>query len=182
MPCSLSVVLATTMLTYGSIVSFLPLYAVSRGITNPGMFFTAYAIVVIVARGLTGRLSDRYGRSSVVIPGLILAALGLWVLAFATSLVLFLAVAVIYGLAFAMVQPSLMAMVVDRAHPSRRGAAMGTFSSAMDLGIGLGSLIWGVVAQVAGYQVMYLAAGCVAILALGVFLPGARRKSSEVSA
>jgi MFS family permease len=174
-----ALVLAVAMLTYGAIVTFLPIYAVLQGISNPGVFFTVYAIVVIVARGFTGRLSDTYGRAAVATPGIVLAALGLWVLAFAGSLPQFLLVAVLYGGAFAMIHPTLMAMVVDRAHPSRRGAAMGTFSSAMDLGISGGSIVWGFVAQAAGYQAMFLAAGFVAVVALLILVVGTRHAATH---
>ncbi|MHB1134947.1 MAG: MFS transporter [Chloroflexota bacterium] len=168
-------VLALTTVTYGSLVSFLPLYAFRQGLTdNPGLFFTVYAVVLIVARGFTGTISDRWGRGAVIAPGLLLAAVALWVLAAANSLALLLVVAVLYGLAFAAVQPAIMALVVDRAPAQRRGAAMGTFSAAMDLGIGGGSVLWGFVAQAAGYQTMYLASGGVALLALAVYLVGAR--------
>ncbi len=176
-----SAVLALTAITYGSIVSFLPIYAVQQGIPNPGVFFTAYALILLVARGFTGQLSDRYGRAAVIAPGLVLAAAGLWLLAFATSLPLFLAVAVLYGLAFAAIQPSLMALVVDRAAPNRRGAAMGTFSTAMDLGIGAGSVAWGFVAQAAGFQALYLASGGVAALTLLLFLVGMRTRRQTPS-
>jgi MFS family permease len=126
-------------------------------------------------------LSDRFGRAVVIAPGLGLAALGLVVLSTATTLTAFLAVAVLYGLAFAAAQPAMMALVVDRAAPNRRGAAMGTFSMAMDLGIGLGSIVWGVVAQAAGYQAMYLAASVVALVALVVFVVGWRGQAGAVS-
>ncbi|HZK66886.1 MAG TPA: MFS transporter, partial [Chloroflexota bacterium] len=75
-----SLVLTLTTVTYGSIVSFLPIYAARQGVDNPGIFFTAYAVVLIVARGFTGHLSDRYGRAAVIAPGLLLAAAGLLVL------------------------------------------------------------------------------------------------------
>lgn len=169
-----SLILALTAMTYGSIVAFLPIYAAKQGIDNPGLFFTVYAITLLVARGFTGQLSDRYGRAAVIAPGLVLAAAGLWVLASAGSLPAFLAVALLYGLAFAAIQPTLMALVVDRSAPGRRGAAMGTFSTAMDLGIGGGSFVWGFVAQAAGYETMYTISGGVALLALAVFLAGTR--------
>lgn len=170
-----SLVLTLTTVTYGSIISFLPIHAARQGVVNPGIFFTAYAVVLIVARGFTGHLSDRYGRAAVIVPGLVLAAAGLLVLSTATTVPGLLLVALLYGLAFASVQPALMAMVVDRAAPHRRGAAMGTFSTAMDLGIGLGSLIWGFVAQGIGYQGMYVGSSGVALVALAVFLVGNRR-------
>lgn len=174
-----SAVLALIAFTYAAIVSFLPLYAGRQGIDNPGIFFTAYAVVLLVARSFTGMLSDRFGRAAVIAPGLGLAVAALLLLSTATALPAFIVVAVLYGLAFAAVQPAMMALVVDRVAPQRRGAAMGTFSTAMDLGIGAGSMVWGVVAQAAGYQAMYLAAGGVALLALAVFLFGWRAQPSE---
>lgn len=177
-----SLVLALTTITYGSIVSFLPLYATRHGVDNPGPFFTVYAITLIAARGFTGQLSDKYGRAAVIVPGLVLAAVGLWLLAASATMPMFLLVAVLYGLAFASVQPALMALVVDRAPANRRGAAMGTFSSAMDLGIGIGSVMWGVVAQVAGYEVMYAASGFMALAALAAFLAGSRRQDVAAGA
>ncbi|MDA8217073.1 MAG: MFS transporter [Dehalococcoidales bacterium] len=169
-----SAVLVLMSVTYGTIVTFLSVFADKQGIENPGIFFTVYAIVLIIARGLTGQLSDRYGRPAVIAPGLVLAAVGLLLLSTATALPTFLGVAVLYGLSFAAVQPAIMAMVVDRAPAWRRGAAMGTFSTAMDLGIGGGALVGGFVAQAAGYPAMYAAAAGVALLALVVLLVGTR--------
>ncbi len=171
-----SLILAMTAMTYGAVVSFLPIYASRQGIDNPGVFFTAFATVLLLSRGFTGQLSDRYGRAAVIAPGIALATAALALLAFASSLPAFLAVAVLYGLGFAAVQPALMALVVDRAPLNRRGAAMGTFSTSMDLGIGTGSVVWGFVAQAAGYRSMYLAAGGVALLTLAVFLAGLRTR------
>ena len=177
-----ALVLTLTAITYGSIVSFVPLYAAKQGIDNPGLFFTVYAIVLILARGFTGQISDRFGRAIVIAPGLVLAAVALWLLSTASSQSTFVLVAVLYGLAFAAAQPALMALVVDRAAPNRRGAAMGTFSAAMDLGIGLGSVVWGIVAQMAGYHTLYLASGCVALLAAIVFVVGWRAQPRPTSA
>ncbi len=175
-----SLVLALTAVTYASIVSFLPLYATRNGIENPGPFFTVYAVTLILSRGFTGQLSDKYGRGAVIIPGLGLAAVAMWLLSASATMPMLLLVAVLYGLAFASIQPALMALVVDKAPPTRRGAAMGTYSSAMDLGIGVGSVVWGVVAQVAGYEAMYVASGCFALAALVAFLVGNRRATSSV--
>ncbi|MEK7848352.1 MAG: MFS transporter, partial [Chloroflexota bacterium] len=63
-----SPILGLMALTYGSIVSFLPLFAVKRGLANPGLFFSVFAVVLILSRGPAGRISDRYGRGATVIP------------------------------------------------------------------------------------------------------------------
>ena len=167
-----SLVLSLSALTYGSIVSFLPLFARKQGIGNPGLFFTVFALALVLARGPLGRASDRWGRGATIIPGLLASGVSLVLLSYASSLVLFLLMALLYGLAFAAVQPSLMALTIDRVPPQRRGAAMGLFGMAMDLGIGAGSFLWGFVAQVAGFPQMYRLAGLTSLVALVVFLAG----------
>jgi MFS family permease len=174
-----SSILLFIAITYGSIVSFLPVYASTKGISNPGIFFTVYAITVLIGRSFTGIISDRRGRTFVIMPGLILAALGLLTLAFAQSTSAFLLSAFIYGLAFAAIQPSIMALVVDRAPRERRGAAMGTFSMAMDLGIGTGSFLWGFIADKAGFEKMYLASAGVAAFAALLFGLSAKRGETK---
>src|SRR5438094_10225924 len=58
-------VLAPSLAQYAVIVgngaafSFIPLLGISRGVANPGLYFTAVAISSIVARLLTGRIADR---------------------------------------------------------------------------------------------------------------------------
>jgi MFS family permease len=172
-----SVVMLVAM-GYASVVSFLPVFASSRGIGNPGHFFTVFAGSLLVARGFTGRLSDRHGRSVVIVPGAVLCAVALGMLSQTHSVEMMLAVAVVYGVGFAAVQPALMAQVVDRAAPERRGVAMGMFTMAMDLGIGAGSMVWGLVAQHLGHTVMYLCSAAVLVTSLGVHLVGTRRQSA----
>lgn len=179
-----SLILALSALTYASIVTFLPVYAEKQAVGNPGLFFTVFAVVVIVARGPLGKLSDRLGRGVVIAPGLLVAAVGLAVLSWSFSMATMLLVAILYGVAMAAIQPALMALAIDRAGPAQRGAAMGTFSTAMDLGIGLGSFGWGVVAQTGGFDTMYLAAAALSMVALLVLIIGGglRRSPSVVLA
>jgi len=43
---------------------------------------------------------------------------------------------------------------LDRVTPQGRGAAMGTFTASFDLGIGMGSIIMGVILQFAGKSIV----------------------------
>jgi len=149
-----SAIMFTISLTYGSIVSFLPLFATKQGITNPGVFFTVFAITLLLVRGLAGKLSDIKGRKFVIVPGMIIIAIGLWVLSAAASLTGFMAAALLYGMGFGLFHPTMMALLLDRVTPQGRGAAMGTFTASFDLGIGMGSIIMGVILQFAGKSVM----------------------------
>jgi MFS family permease len=152
-------------LSYASVVAFLPLFAHQKGIGNPGLFFSVFAIILLLTRGPLGRLSDRWGRATTIIPGFFLTASSLMLLALFPAFWAMMAAAILNGLGTAASQPSLMALAVDRCGPNERGAAMGTFSTAFDLGIGTGSFAWGIIVQTAGFSVMYFASSSVCLLA-----------------
>lgn len=169
-----SAMMFTVSLTYGSIVSFLSLFARKQGITNPGIFFTVFAITLIIVRALAGRLSDIKGRNFVIVPGMVMITAGLWVLSTASSLSAFLISAFLYGMGFGFVHPSLMALLVDRVTEKTRGSAMGTFTAAFDLGIGTGSIVLGIVLQFYGFGIMYLLGGAIVLLGAVFFMFGNR--------
>jgi MFS family permease len=155
--------------TYGSILTFLPLFAIQQGIDNPGLFFTAYGLTLIAAQVLAGRVSDRVGRHRVILPAMVLLALAFLVLASVRSLPLFLGVAVLCALGFGSARVNLNALMVDTVPISIRGMAMSIAYGSFDLGIGLGAYLLGWVAQIWGYQVMYGAVGVVCLLGVVVF-------------
>ncbi|MFC1919929.1 MFS transporter [Chloroflexota bacterium] len=169
-----SMVMALVAVTYASIVTFIPIYTSRQNLGNPGLFFTVMGVVTLVARGPLGGLSDRYGRGVIVIPGIMLCAAGLILLAYTSSLPVLLTVSFLYGIGFAGVQPAIMALIVDSAPQESRGVAMGTFAASMDVGIGVGSLLWGFISREWGFGTMYVAAGGMALLALALFSVGYR--------
>jgi MFS family permease len=154
--------------TYGSILTFLPLFAIKQDIVNPGLFFTAYGLTVIAAQVLAGRVSDWLGRVRVIVPAMVLLALAFPMLASVRSLPLLLGVAVLYGLGFGGARVNLNALMVDRVPASIRGMAMSVAYGSFDLGIGLGSYLLGGVAQIWDYQVMYGSVGVVCLLGVVV--------------
>lgn len=163
-----AVMFCVTM-TYGAVVAFVVLYATYRGIGNIGPFFTVYAAALMLSRPLFGRLADRRGLNVAVIPGLTCVGATMLLLAAAHTLPQFLIAGFIYGIGFGAVQPSLQAMALRHAAPTRRGAANATFFTGFDLGIGAGSMVWGAVAQQIGYSAMYLAATTPAVIALAAY-------------
>jgi len=140
-----------------------------KGIGQSGYIFHGFAITLIFVRALAGKLSDIKGRKFVILPGMIVMTLGLWVLSTANSLTVFYGAALLYGLGFGLVHPTIMALLVDRVDDRTRGAAMGTFTAAFDLGIGAGSIILGVVLQYFGFRIMYLLDGLI-VLACAAWL------------
>ena len=166
--------LTMTSLTFafGTIVTFLPLYAQARGIGNVGWFFTLCALSVMLARPLAGQLSDVKGRAAIIIPGAGVAAVAVSLLIFSFNLPSFLATGVLFGLGFGATHPGLMALAVDVIPRNMRGLAMAIFATAYDLGMGLGAMVSGLVLQLAGYNVMYLFSAGVIVAGQGVFVWG----------
>lgn len=141
---------------YGSVLSFIALYAAERGIANIGLFFTAIALTMIISRPVSGRWTDRGGADMVLLIGHLTLTIGMTALSLSHTITGFLLAGAVLGLGFGSCIPTLQALAVRHAPAYRRGAATGTFFVSFDLGIGLGTIFWGYVAEAAGYQTMYL--------------------------
>lgn len=169
------VVFFVTM-TYGSIVSFIALYAEQKQIENIGLFFTVYAVALLISRPYFGLLTDRKGTSYAVLPGIIFVILSMSLIYFANSLTIFLIAGFIYGIGFGAIQPALQAMAVRKVDHSRRGAANATFFLGFDLGIGAGAIMWGIIAEILGYQIIYLLAIIPAVVGALVYIKSIRNR------
>jgi MFS family permease len=139
---------------FGAVVAFMPLFLTQSGFADPALYFTPYAVAVLVGRTFSGRLADRVGRIQTAVPGLGLGSISLFLLTLTPTWTIVLA-AVCFAFAMSMVQPSLTALVLERVSPAQRGAALGTFFAAFDLGIGAGSMVWGLVAQRSDFATMF---------------------------
>ena len=70
-----------------------------------------------------------------------------------------IAVGLVCGMSHGLYFPSLSSIATERFHPLHSGQAMGLYSSASSLGMFLGPPLWGAVADVTGYSVMFAASG-----------------------
>lgn len=138
-----SMVILFCTITYGSIVAFLPFFA--RNITNYGLFYTFYALSSIIIRIPIGRISDRVGRATIIIPGMIILSISLILLSTAHSLVLLIGSGILYGIGFNSVYPVLTALLVDRVPEEVRARGLSLFTASFDLGIATGSFIFGLI-------------------------------------
>jgi MFS family permease len=113
--------------------------------------FSTYAIVLVPALVLFGRLSDRFGRRPVLASGLVTACAGLILFAFAEGEAWLFAARAVQGLAVAMVSgPATAALVELDPDGNRRRAALGA-GLAQTLGSAAGPIFAGVLAEFAAY-------------------------------
>ncbi len=151
--------LAAVNMCYGSIMTFLPLFMLSRGITEFNSYYVAYSVAVVLSRMWIGRLCVVMRPDRLVF--YVLAVLGLTMLTagnFSGSWVAALCgagIGVGYGLAF----PAMATIITANVQPANRGTAFGFFTMAVDIGFGVGAIGMGAVAAAWGYQAVFAAAG-----------------------
>lgn len=156
--------------TFGGIASFLPLHAAERGVAGIEIYFVVYAIFVMLSRIFAGKIYDQKGHVYVFPPGVILITIAMYLLMWLPSTVVLIIAAAIYGFGFGSVQPALQAWAVDKAPDNRKGMANATFFSFFDLGIGVGAIAFGWIAQHYGYQFIYFTAGLSVIASLFLYI------------
>jgi MFS family permease len=160
---------------YGGVTSFVAVYAERNGISPKGIFFTTFAIVVLVTRLFTGRLADRIGHRRFFLPCLGLVTVALTLLALARTRALLVVAAVVFGFGFGNMYPAFVAHVVKFVSDQRRGAAFGGILAAFDTGIGTGSIAMGFIAQRFGFPAAFAMAAMLSALSIPYFLWAEKR-------
>ncbi len=150
---------------WGALIAFFPLYAIDHGVTNPGIFFAAYAIILILGRSLGGKFLDLYAkaREKIIFPCLTTYVIAMALLAFSKTLPMFILVAIIWGMGNALLYPMLITIALERGG-SERGPAMGTYTAIADLGTGLGPAMMGLILNWTNYRVMFLCLAFVGVI------------------
>jgi MFS family permease len=164
---------AVMYLGYGAFLGFLPIYAKTAGLNDAEIAIAlgSQLVAAMLAKPVTGRLSDRMGRKPVIVIGLLLCALALPLIFRSASLATFVLTAPLLGLGVGAVTPVTNALIADLASAKRLGAAMGVFGTIWDIGEAAGPMLAGFLIGGLGYASTFdlLAAMSVAV-AIGFVL------------
>ena len=157
-------------IVYASIVSFVSVYAKELGLTEvASYFFIVYVIALLISRPFTGKWFDQYGANVIMIPSIISFALGMFLLSQAEGAFLFLLSAAFIGLGWGTIFPSAQTIAIQVAPPERKSVATATFLSTMDSGIGIGSVIVGILGAQLGYSSLYFYSSIMVLAGLAVY-------------
>ncbi|TCP19703.1 putative MFS family arabinose efflux permease [Scopulibacillus darangshiensis] len=115
------------------------------------VIYAVYAIGVISALLVFGQLSDRIGRRYILIPGVILSAVSSLVFLFADSITPLFIGRVLSGLSAGLFTSTATATLVNLAPRHKQGKASMIASGINMLGLGLGPLLAGILAQYLSY-------------------------------
>jgi MFS family permease len=143
--------------------TFLKTFVMTTGIGSVGLFFTVYSLAAVTLRLAFGTLPDRLGPKRVLLPALLLGAVGLGLLARAQDATGIGVAGLLCGLSHGYAFPILVGMLVARAHPPERGASYAIFTALWDVGNMVASPAFGLVIQYAGYRVMFAAAAALVL-------------------
>jgi MFS family permease len=155
---------ALSSIGFGAITAFITLFFALRGWSHGWLPYTVFAGVFIVARFLLGHLPDRIGGARVALVCLLIEAVGLALIWQAGSPAMALLGAAFSGLGYSLVYPGFGIEAVSRASCEGRGLAMGAYTAFLDLGLGAGGPLLGLVASGAGLDSVFLVS---AVAALG---------------
>jgi MFS family permease len=140
-----------------------PLFLASEGISlsRIGIITAIYPASWGLGQLAAGAWSDHAGRKPLIVGGLWLQAAGILGFVVAGSYAGWAASSLAMGLGTALVYPTLIAAVSDRAHPTWRASAIGVYRLWRDLGYAVGGLLVGVVSDAAGMSSAIVTVGIV---------------------
>jgi MFS family permease len=151
-PAFLNVLLA---ITYGGVLSFISLFGESVHLEQVGLFFLFNVVTILIVRPISGKLFDRKGHAVVLVPAAFCIIASLSVLSLATTMPVLILSALLYGLGFGAIQPTLQAWLLRSSAREQHGVANSLFYNSTDLGVALGAFVLGVISSASNYAVMY---------------------------
>lgn len=157
---------------WGVLSNYLAIYSKERlGITGgTGAFFMLLSAGLIVSR-LLGNRSLREGRMvQNALLGIALSMVGYLLFVACPNMLGYYGSALLIGLGNGHLWPAFQNMIIAVARHDQRGTANSTLLTAWDLGLGLGILIGGIVAEHLGYSAVFWATAAVHAMGLAFFL------------
>lgn len=165
-------------MTVGALEAFLPIYAVTIAGLNAfqaGLLWGIQILVTILSKPIMGKISDKYGRKSLITSGMILCALSFGLIPLLKDFYPLMLTAVFFGLGEAFVTSSSAALVADICKEKHFGTAMGTFGTIFDIGHASGPILAGLLIARLDYLYAFWIMSGILIAALPVFAFGVRK-------
>lgn len=177
LPAGFSLLLLS--IPYGMTTNYVAMYARQIGITaETGFFFTFMALGMAVSRLFSGRLVDKGMVTQVISAGIYLVCFcyfGLtacgWLVdwSYQVTTVLFFMIALLLGIGFGTMFPAYNTLFVNLAPNSQRGTATSTYLTSWDVGIGIGMLTGGYIAEIATFRMAYFFGAALTVVSLLYF-------------
>ena len=163
-------VLFMNALSQSALVSFLALYAISMNLIGVGSFFSINAVGMIASRFIMNKLVKKYGQFPMILLNTSIFALSIFFITQASTIGQLLLIAFPAGFAMGSIAPIINTNVIQTLPANKKGLANALYFSALDVGYGAGSIIWGLIAMNFGYQQVFYIAASLQVLGLLLIL------------
>ncbi|MEK3722514.1 MFS transporter [Paenibacillus sp. FSL H8-0034] len=164
--CSLLMMIASVV--FGTVTAFIPLYARQISYGHAGLYLMIQSLIVVVARFAFSKRIPSDGKWHAWFVGgiCLIGAIGssLLSLSLAWGPIALYAAAVLIGIAQAILYPTLTSYLTFVLPGTSRNVCIGLFIAAADLGVSMGGMAMGPIADRFSYSTMYaVSAGLAAI-------------------
>jgi MFS family permease len=144
---------------YGILLTYLALFGKEIGIqSGTGLFFTLYAVGLILSRLNAGKLIDKGYVTHLILFGKIIVVIAVAIFCIVTNVYLFYGLAIAIGFGLGIIFPAYTALFINLAPNKQRGTANSTYLISWDIGQGLGVLIGGYIAEASNYHNAFIIA------------------------
>lgn len=176
-PASISLLLLS--IPYGMITNYLAMYCQQIGLdTSPGLYFTFMAVGMAVSRIFSGKIVDK-GKVTQVISFAFYLIVFCFFLFTSTpyfvkinmsfAIAVFYTVSLLQGVGFGILFPAYNTLFVNLAPDSQRGAANSTYLTSWDIGLGIGMIGGGYIADISNFNYAYIWGACMTIISMIYF-------------
>lgn len=176
-PAGISLLLLS--IPYGMTTNYVAMYAKEIGINvTTGFFFTFMALGMAISRIFSGKIVDKGKVTQVISAGLYIVVFSFFLLSACVYIIqwnvmacsiIFFAVALLLGVGFGIMFPAYNTLFVNLAPNSQRGTATSTYLTSWDVGIGIGMLTGGYIADISTFDKAYLFGACLTIISMLYF-------------
>ena len=151
---------------------FFALYLTKKfeiGMTQVGVLFVAFSISSFIGSMLGGAITDRFGRKSIIIFGLVASSLSTLAMGFINTYQLFFILAIFVGILTDTAGPAHQAMIADILPEEKRAEGYGILRVAFNLAVTFGPAIGGILAATS-YLSLFVTDAVISLITAGLFI------------
>ncbi len=165
-------VLFLGMVALAGFAEFIPLYVDDVGLGESRSVFLLYGLLILGVRIFGARIPDRAGplRAGTIAAGGI--SVGMFVLAVVASPMGVYSGTIAFSIGMSLLYPAVLTLALTGVSEAERGSSVGTVSSFFDLSQGVGAVLLGGVAAIAGIRGAFGVAAALALLGLVLLRSG----------
>jgi MFS family permease len=134
------------------------------------LYFPVFGLAQAISQPIFGRVADTLGRMRSIVAGAAICFGGLLIAAIpdgvVPAMVTFGIASFFYALGQSFVNPTVSALVMERAPRHRLGSAMATYSIGYQFATGISSIAWGSIIATVGFTWLFLVAAALQVVTI----------------